>query len=203
MSEFRKCTGEVIRSANKNRVTDVGIDGKGDLLLQPINSKEEVINLANVIAGRDISDNLISLRRFVDVGLGIYLDNKELNIFDKETGETFLSGGYEKPNWIVTMVVRKGKENDRDLEYENYQCKARIINFVEFTEQTQKKEKSHDVLDSEGINDKSELEDTESAFRREFEGNLDQTTKNLESKEIFIDFDETILSRKIVELDKM
>ena len=54
LSEFRKCTGENIRSANKNRVENIRIDEKGDLFLQPINSKEEVIKLPNVIAAGNI-----------------------------------------------------------------------------------------------------------------------------------------------------
>lgn len=73
LSDFERCSGAVIESANKNRAADIEIDGKGDLFLQSNVLKEEAFKLTNVIAAKDIVENLIFLRRFADAGLAIHI----------------------------------------------------------------------------------------------------------------------------------
>lgn len=90
--------GENIRNANKNKTANITKDGRGDLFLKSKFNKNQSIKLSNVIAARNISDNLISLRRFADLGLGIYMDNKILTVFEKESGLEYLKGVYNKPN---------------------------------------------------------------------------------------------------------
>ena len=68
-------------------------------------NKDEIIILKNVISAENISENLISLRRFADVGLGIYLDDEILKIFNKNTGAEYITGKYEKPNWVISLEV--------------------------------------------------------------------------------------------------
>ena len=79
LSEFKQCTGEVIRSANK--IGNIVIDGKGNLILRSNINKDNEIILKNVISGEDISENLISLSQFADLGFGIYLDDETLKYF--------------------------------------------------------------------------------------------------------------------------
>ena len=84
MSDFKQCTGEFIRSANKNDSANIEINGKENLVVKSNINKDEIIILKNVISAQNISENLIFLRRFADVGLGIYLNDEILKIFDKK-----------------------------------------------------------------------------------------------------------------------
>ena len=79
-------------------MADIKIDGKGTLYLKPDPNSENIIEPNNVIAARDISSNLLSLKKFSDAGLGIYLDDKTLKIFNKETNQEIITGRYKKPN---------------------------------------------------------------------------------------------------------
>ena len=47
---------------------------------------EKSIKLSNIILANQISENVISLRRFADLGLSIYLDNEKLSIHDNISG---------------------------------------------------------------------------------------------------------------------
>ena len=141
LSNFKKCTDGVTKSANKNKSADIEIGGIGDLYLK---SKENKIKLTNVLSAENISENLISLRRFPDIGLRTYLDNEKLEIFDKITKENYLSGVYEKPNWRVNFTVKN--DDNESSKYTAYTCNAEILSESDFTEQSQ--------TVSKGLNDK-------------------------------------------------
>lgn len=70
LSNFTKNCGETIRSANKNQSANIKIDGRGDLILKSQMNENKSIKL-RVIQGDGISENLISLRKFADLGLSI------------------------------------------------------------------------------------------------------------------------------------
>ena len=55
------------------------------------------LSLINVIYAESLSENLLSLRKFVDKELGIYLDNTRIDIFDPVSSKSFISGIYEQP----------------------------------------------------------------------------------------------------------
>lgn len=59
LRDFKKNTCGVIRCANKNTQADMKIDAKGDLLLLPNNVSDKMFKLANVLATKDISENLL------------------------------------------------------------------------------------------------------------------------------------------------
>ena len=94
LKDFQKGTKRVIRCANKNRQADIKIDGKGNLMLISNNFPNRIIKLVNVFAAENISENLLSLRKFVDAGLGIYLDDEILEIIDKQNKDVILSVKY-------------------------------------------------------------------------------------------------------------
>uniref|UniRef100_A0ABD2W0H7 Reverse transcriptase Ty1/copia-type domain-containing protein n=1 Tax=Trichogramma kaykai TaxID=54128 RepID=A0ABD2W0H7_9HYME len=86
----------------------------GNLTFYSENNKE--IILWNILAAEGIADNLLSLRKFADAGFGIFLDNKELRIFNKKTGEIHIRGVYREPNWIVTIYLSdKSKPQDSPM----------------------------------------------------------------------------------------
>lgn len=129
MHDFKKCSG-LIRSANKNKSAAIKIDGRGNLFLESNQGENETIELTNVLAAKDISNNLISLRRFADAGLAIYLVDEILRIFDKENGENYITDIYERPNCVISLSVRNAQN------YENYFCMARLVPDDKFSQQT-------------------------------------------------------------------
>lgn len=78
LSDFRCCKNDSLKTANKNELADIRIDGRGSLILYTNSSDKTLIKLIDVVAASDISENLLSLRRFADAGFGIYLDDKVL-----------------------------------------------------------------------------------------------------------------------------
>ena len=48
---------------------------------------------------------MLSLRKFADKVLAIYLDNEKINIFDPVSKKLFISGIYDKPNWKIEFEV--------------------------------------------------------------------------------------------------
>ena len=96
LQKFQKIENKFIKFANKNRKADIEIYGKENLVLKT-DKNNEIIELTNVIVAKDISNNLLSLRKFADIGLSIYLDKKILKIYDKDTGQIYLTEKYAKP----------------------------------------------------------------------------------------------------------
>ena len=135
LSDFKQCTGEFIRCANKNDSANIEINRKGNLVVKSNINKDEINILKNVISAENISENLISLRRFADVGLGIYLDDEILKIFDNKTGAEYITGKYEKPNWIINLEAEKQRKIDNTIsDCEKYSCMARLVTFCRCSE---------------------------------------------------------------------
>ncbi|KAL7290637.1 hypothetical protein TKK_0015399 [Trichogramma kaykai] len=131
LHNFEKCGGN-IKCANSDESANILIDGKGTLCLKSTINNEK-IELSNVLLATKASENLISLRKFADSGYCIYLDNEVLEISDKMTGKTYLTGIYEKPNWILNFEVTdlRHATPDRDA------CRAwaRLVNVEDFADQ--------------------------------------------------------------------
>ena len=72
--------------------------------------------MSNVLYSKELSENLLSLRQFVDQGLQIFLDNRRINIFDPKSKERIISGINERPFWIVKLKIVKEVENKRNLD---------------------------------------------------------------------------------------
>ena len=70
--------------------------------------------LKDVLYSKELSENMLSLRQFVDQRLRIYLDNKKINIYDPSTKETLVSGEYKNPFWIIKLKVIKNKDEIKD-----------------------------------------------------------------------------------------
>ena len=175
LPDFKVSKDGVIKSANKNKVADIMIDGRGDLLLKSNSPAGSIIKLSNVIAAKDISENLLSLRKLVDAGFCINLDNKIFRVYDKITNKTIFTGVYEKPNWIVRFEVKKEgyTENSEFKEYDYYSCKARIVMENELPIQSQTSLLDHQLINSEYVASEDEnTELKESEIGRENSGKL-------------------------------
>ena len=100
---------QVIKCANKE--VDLKIEGSGDIKIRSEKGRELVLN--NVLYSKELSENLLSLRQFVDQGLQIFLDNKRINIYDPKSKERIMSGIYQSPFWIVKLKVISERENSK------------------------------------------------------------------------------------------
>lgn len=56
------------------------------------------------------------------MSLSVYLDNKQMNIFDPDSNQSFLSGVYSKPYWLIEFVVNRGNESSSNLFTNNNCC---------------------------------------------------------------------------------
>ncbi|XP_058804246.1 uncharacterized protein LOC131671657 [Phymastichus coffea] len=146
----KRSSGTYIKSANKNKSADIEIDGQGDLYLKSLNTEGHTIRLSNVLAAPDISENLMSFRKFVDAGFSIYFDDKNLKIFDKNDGSIFLTGYYKKPNWLIQLEVKNRIENPDKQTCNKYSCRARLITLEDFSKDSQNIEiENNKNIDSE------------------------------------------------------
>lgn len=139
LTNFERLENRVIMSANKNELADIKINGKRDLIFQ---SKNKTINLLNVISTKDVSENLLSLRKLADAGLSNHLDNKNLRVYEKENNKTVLEG-----------------------EYDIYCCRATVVSDDEIPEQPRKFVENKKLSGSEGALEKQEFNN--SAIGRE------------------------------------
>ena len=67
--------------------------------------------MTDVVAEKDILENLLSLRKLADAGFSIYLDDKSRRAYNKVTNKTILEGNYEKPNWVGSFEVIKSSDD--------------------------------------------------------------------------------------------
>ncbi|XP_044596989.1 uncharacterized protein LOC123273621 isoform X2 [Cotesia glomerata] len=196
LSNFEKCENKVIKSANKNKSADILIDGKGDLLLYT-NQDNKIIKLSNVISAKDVSDNLLSLRKLVDKGFKIYLDDKTLRVFSENLEEIILEGIYEQPNWILNFKVKNyiDDKNKLDWEYNTYRCKAVMI------QEDDTDESEVDLQRKEGDSENIEVKD--SSIRREEEvttpPEIEQHPENPDDD--MFNWDSSLITRNTIKLD--
>ncbi|XP_071573295.1 uncharacterized protein [Temnothorax nylanderi] len=179
LSNFEKCNNRVIKCANKNELADISIDGKGDLLLLTNEKEKKVIKLTNVIATKEVSENLLSLRKLADARFSIYLDDKLFKVYNKLTNKIVFEGIYEKPNWIIQFEVKNNNIEDNDnVECAVYRCRAEIVPHCELPEQSQANIQTNELSISERELD--ERDNVGSAIGRENEGELANVNENIE-----------------------
>ena len=90
---FDEANYGVIKCANKDSSADLRTEGAGSIDITTNDGR--IIEIDNVRCAETLSENLLSLRRFADLGLSIYLDNEKIDIFDPISNESFISGIYK------------------------------------------------------------------------------------------------------------
>ena len=102
----------------------------------------------------------MSLRKLVDAGFKITLDDKTFRVYNKDNNKTIFKGKYEKPNWVVEFEVAKidNLNNEKLKEYDNYSCTAFIANDNEFLGQSQMNLLDNQMSISEGVNSEQTLD---------------------------------------------
>lgn len=173
-----------IRCANKNESANLKTEGVGMVKVKLENGR--TLKIDNVILAESLSDNLLSLRKFADLGLGIYLDNQSINILDPKSKELLLSGIYDKPFWIIQLEV-----GGDDLE--KVSNKNARKNENQDTE-VLKNDRNHEKGVKELSNSELSNEEAESTINDEKEGKITESIPYFET---------TICDRTIFNIDEL
>ena len=98
-----------------NKKIELNTEGSGDVKIRSEKGRELVLH--NVLYSKELSENLLSLRQFVDQGLQIFLDNRRINIYDPKSKGRLISGIYKSPFWIVKLKVINEENNHKSRKF--------------------------------------------------------------------------------------
>ena len=70
-----------------------------------------------MLCAKTLSKNLLSLRKFAELELSIYLDNEKIDIFDPISNDSFITEVYNRPYWIEKSNEYPSLEEPIDLTY--------------------------------------------------------------------------------------
>ena len=107
-------TNDKIKCASKDGFLTT--HGVGDVKIKTNNGKDLI--LRDVLYSEDLSENLLSLKQFVDKGLKIYLDNKIIDIYNPNSNESLISGIYKEPFWQIQLKI--ASDNNKTVEKHKY-----------------------------------------------------------------------------------
>jgi len=125
------------------------------------------------------------LRKLVETGFGIYLDDRILRVCEKTSDKTVLEGCYEKPNWVIRFKI--DRENLKRNNREKYCCKASIYSPNELPKQLQTNNANVEVLNSEGVEKRLEVDP--SAIGREDEKLTELETDRVKEEHIEVEIE--------------
>lgn len=113
----KSVTNGIIRSANKNSKANLKVERVGEMLLK--DNLGRIIKLNRVLQTRDVSKNLISLRRLVNNGMKINLNNKSINVLENESNKKVLDGSFDGRLWNFDLKVINAKDSNLIQEKNN------------------------------------------------------------------------------------
>lgn len=90
-----------IRCANRNSTSDLIITHVGDLYVK--GPAGEALRLENVLYSADLTKNLFSIRKIVNGGAMVILDDCEIKIYSKKDGHLITSGKYDGNFWWLNF----------------------------------------------------------------------------------------------------
>ena len=103
----------IIKCANKDSSSDLKTEGAGTVEIKLQNGSPFKID--RVILASALKENLLSFRKFVDMGLCIYLDDKKIDILDPHSNEIFMSDVYSRPYWLIELETNKDGRNNKNV----------------------------------------------------------------------------------------
>jgi len=111
---------ETIRCANKSTDADIQLRGVGDIYVKSNMDNPVPFKLTNVKYSKNVAENLMSLRKFVECGYTISLSRKDIKIIDPTDGSVFLQGKYEAPHWIIDLQLINSQQLKNERITLNY-----------------------------------------------------------------------------------
>ena len=95
----KQIVNTTILSANSEENANITVSMKGEI----VTNKNKLI-LENVLYSPNLSENLLSLRKFVEKGYEVRLDDKKIEIRNRN-GQVLKTGIYERPFWYMEFEV--------------------------------------------------------------------------------------------------
>lgn len=148
-TEYTDNVKSKIDCANKSSSFETEGLGKTEIVTKDHNT----FTLNNILYANELSNNLLSLRRFVDQGLEVYLNNKVIDVFDPKLNKSIISGDYNKPFWTLKLVVDNNSSAETKLTSKNksfYNTRSKknleVSETVEKVEETKVDSKSNKKL---------------------------------------------------------
>ena len=152
---------------------DLNSEGSGIVEINQGNTK--TLELDNVICVESLSENLFSLRRFAEMGLGISLDNEKIDSFDLISNESFITGLYKQPYWVIELEINSSNTNDSVT----HECANRSI-FADLIE-NETGEHTHFIRSRAKLAPNNEIENQEEPLNKE--ENVNDTGERTDFKE--------------------
>ena len=141
---------------------------------------------------QNIFENLLSLTHFAEAGFCIDLDDSTIKIYDKDSGFEYLTGYYEKPNWLIQMEVKNLNEKLNNPNYHKYTCRARLVTLDELSAQSQPSNENDDESLEAEVRRELDLENLLPRFSRycDFQNvDLDDIDNNAKIDDLFASFE--------------
>lgn len=108
---FKSLCGKTDEIKCANESENANMKSEGEELMYAYTENDKFIEIEKVICAENLSENLISLRKFVDKDLSIYLDNKQMNVYNPKSNERFVTGIYKQPYWIIRTISERALES--------------------------------------------------------------------------------------------
>lgn len=89
--------------------TDKGanLQSQGEGVVNFMSDIRDNAKLDEIIFLQNLTRNVLSLCKFVEKGMRVYMDKEKIDIFVPKSREIILSGLYDKPFWNVTLKIQK------------------------------------------------------------------------------------------------
>lgn len=98
-------TSGTIRSANKNSQANLKVERVGEMVIKDYLGR--IIKLNRVLQTKDVSKNLLSLRRLVNNGMKINLNAKSIEVIENQSNRKVLDGIFDSTLWNIDLNVMK------------------------------------------------------------------------------------------------
>ena len=153
-----------IKCANKNGNANLRLQGVGSI--EVLANDNKILKIDNVIYVENLTETLLSLRKFTDLGLCVYFDNKQIDIYDPMSKESYISGIYQKSYWIIEFEINKATvhsnvERNRAVAY----ITTRNMTKRNTTETVEASENESETEDKDCITDTVTCSDFDNTIR--------------------------------------
>lgn len=101
LSTCEKVIGRRIRSANKNSKADLNVEYEGTMKMRGKGGK--ILKLKKVLCAKSVARNLLSIRKLVNEGAQVLLDDTGIQILNKRTKEIMKEGTYDGKFWWLNF----------------------------------------------------------------------------------------------------
>lgn len=112
-NSFCKRRNVNIKRVNKNNTSAI-IRSEGVRDVELYTRDGQIFNQNNLIYAKALFQNFLSLGKFVDEGLEMYLDHERIASFNPVSKEMFVSGIYEKPCWVIEFQLYSSREENKN-----------------------------------------------------------------------------------------